>query len=135
MIQKEIILPEYKRGFHIITNQIVTHLNDLPKIGLLHLFIKHTSAGLAINENADSTVLSDMNMWFDKNIKENETYYRHIFEGADDMPAHIKSVLTGSELTIPISNHQLNLGVWQGIYLAEFRNKGGHRHLVATVIG
>ncbi len=135
MIQKEIILPEYKRGFHIITNQIVTHLNDLPKIGLLHLFIKHTSAGLAINENADSTVLSDMNMWFDKNIKENETYYRHIFEGADDMPAHIKSVLTGSELTIPISNHQLNLGVWQGIYLAEFRNKGGQRHLVATVIG
>ena len=135
MIQKEIILPEFKRGFHIITNQIVTHLNDLPKIGLLHLFIKHTSAGLAINENADSTVLSDMNMWFDKNIKENETYYRHIFEGADDMPAHIKSVLTGSELTIPISNHQLNLGVWQGIYLAEFRNKGGQRHLVATVIG
>ncbi len=134
MEQVKITLPQYKRGFHIVTDEIVQQLPNLPKVGLLHLFIKHTSAGLCINENADPTVLSDMNEWFNRNIKENETYYRHTFEGADDMPAHIKSVLVGTELNIPISNHQLNLGTWQGIYLAEFRNFGGNRKIIATII-
>jgi len=134
MEQVKITLPQYKRGFHIITDEIVQQLPNLPKVGLLHLFIKHTSAGLCINENADPTVLSDMNEWFNRNIKENEPYYRHTFEGADDMPAHIKSVLVGTELSIPISNHQLNLGTWQGIYLAEFRNFGGNRTIIATII-
>ena len=134
MEQVKITLPQYKRGFHIVTDEIVQQLPNLPKVGLLHLFIKHTSAGICINENADPTVLSDMNEWFNRNIKENETYYRHTFEGADDMPAHIKSVLVGTELNIPISNHQLNLGTWQGIYLAEFRNFGGNRKIVATII-
>lgn len=126
-------LNTYKRGFHIITNEIVNQLGGLPKIGVLHLFIQHTSAGICINENADPTVLEDMNNWFDKNIKENEPYYKHTFEGADDMPAHIKSVLVGTQLSIPITEHQLNLGNWQGIYLAEFRNFGGNRKIVATV--
>jgi secondary thiamine-phosphate synthase enzyme len=105
----------------------------LPKIRLLHLFIKHASAGICINENADSTVLSDMNKWFDRNVKENEPYYRHTFEGADDLPAHIKFVLVGTVLTFPINNYQLNLGAWQGIYLAEFRNFGGNRKIIATI--
>lgn len=133
MIQVNIQLPNCKRGFHIITDDIIQQLPDLPKVGLLHLFIKHTSAGICINENADPTVLSDMNEWFDRNIKENESYYKHTFEGADDMPAHIKSVLVGTELNIPITNHQLNLGTWQGIYLGEFRNFGGNRTIVATI--
>jgi len=134
MIQVNIQLPSYKRGFHIITDEIIQQLPDLPKVGLLHLFIQHTSAGICINENADPTVLSDMNEWFNRNVKENEPYYRHTFEGADDMPAHIKSVLVGTELSIPITNYQLNLGTWQGIYLAEFRNFGGNRKIVATII-
>jgi secondary thiamine-phosphate synthase enzyme len=134
MIQVTIQLPKYKRGFHIITDEIILQLPKLPKTGLLNLFIKHTSAGICINENADPTVLSDMNEWFDRNIKENEPYYRHTFEGADDMPAHIKSVLVGTEINIPITNHLLNLGTWQGIYLAEFRNFGGNRKIVATII-
>lgn len=133
MIQVNIQLPRCKRGFHIITDDIIQQLPDLPKVGLLHLFIKHTSAGICINENADPTVLLDMNEWFDRNIKENEPYYKHTFEGADDMPAHIKSVLVGTELNIPITNHQLNLGTWQGIYLGEFRNFGGNRTIVATI--
>jgi len=133
MIQVNIQLPNCKRGFHIITDDIIQQLPDLPKVGFLHLFIKHTSAGICINENTDPTVLSDMNEWFDRNIKENEAYYKHTFEGADDMPAHIKSVLVGTELNIPITNHQLNLGTWQGIYLAEFRNFGGTRTIVATI--
>lgn len=133
MIQVNIQLPNCKRGFHIITDDIIQQLPDLPKVGLLHLFIKHTSAGICINENADPTVLSDMNEWFNRNIKENEPYYKHTFEGADDMPAHIKSVLVGTELNIPITNHQLNLGTWQGIYLGEFRNFGGNRTIVATI--
>ncbi len=134
MKQVNITLSNRKRGFHIITDEILNQLPDLPNVGLLHLFIKHTSAGICINENADPTVLTDLNNWFDKNIKENEPYYKHIFEGADDMPAHIKSVLVGCELTIPITNHQLNLGTWQGVYLAEFRNYGGNRKIVATII-
>jgi secondary thiamine-phosphate synthase enzyme len=133
MQQTTITLNQYNRGFHIITNEIVSQLGNLPEIGILHLFIKHTSAGICINENADPTVLEDMNNWFDKNIKEKELYYKHTFEGDDDMPAHIKSVLVGTQLSIPITNHQINLGTWQGIYLAEFRNSGGNRKIVATV--
>ncbi|MFT4644576.1 MAG: secondary thiamine-phosphate synthase enzyme [Planctomycetota bacterium] len=133
MQQTTITLNQYNRGFHIITNEIVSQLGNLPEIGILHLFIKHTSAGICINENADPTVLEDMNNWFDKNIKEKELYYKHTFEGDDDMPAHIKSVLVGTQLSIPITNHQINMGTWQGIYLAEFRNSGGNRKIVATV--
>ncbi|MCB9033063.1 MAG: YjbQ family protein [Chitinophagales bacterium] len=133
IIQKEIILPRYARGFHLITHHIINALDDLPEVGLLHVFIKHTSAGLTINENADSDVLHDMNAWMDKYVKENEAFYKHTIEGSDDMPAHIKSSLVGSFLMIPISNHQLNLGTWQGIYLGEFRNNGGNRKLVISV--
>jgi len=133
IIQEQIILPNYKRGFHIITKSIENKIGKLPNKGILHLFIKHTSAGLCINENADATVLEDMNNWFNKNVKENEPYYKHTFEGSDDMPAHIKSVIVGCEISIPITNGKLNLGIWQGIYLCEFRNNGRNRNIVATI--
>ncbi len=133
MIQKSIRLREYKRGFHIITEEILDQLPRLPETGLLHLFIQHTSAGICINENADPTVLQDLNNWFNKNVKEGEPYYQHTFEGADDMPAHIKSIITGCEVTIPISGGLLNLGTWQGIYLGEFRDFGGSRKLIASI--
>ena len=132
--QKEIILPSFSRGFHLITGEILQQLGDLPESGLLHLFIKHTSAGICINENADPTVLADFETVFNRLVPENQGYYRHTMEGSDDMPAHIKSVLTGTELTIPVSKGRLNLGTWQGIYLCEFRNRGGNRMLVATII-
>ncbi len=134
MRQEKIILKVKSRGFHIITSEVVSQLGDLPDAGILHLFIQHTSAGICINENADPTVLQDLNNWFDANIKENEPYYRHTFEGPDDMPAHIKSILTGDSVHIPITNGRLNLGTWQGIYLAEFRNNAGGRKLIATII-
>ncbi|MCB9223266.1 MAG: secondary thiamine-phosphate synthase enzyme YjbQ [Crocinitomicaceae bacterium] len=134
MIQVLIQLQPKKRGFHLITNEVLKALPQFPQTGILHLFIQHTSAGLCINENADPTVLQDMNAWFDDNIKENEPYYRHIYEGADDMPAHIKSVLTGTELNIPIVNGKLGLGTWQGIYLGEFRNQAVGRKIIATII-
>lgn len=108
-------------------------LPALPEKGLLNLFIKHTSAGLAINENCDPDVLHDFEKWFSHSVKENKPFYRHNDEGPDDMPAHIKSTLTGHSVTIPITGGQLNLGTWQGIYLCEFRNRGGGRKLVATV--
>ena len=133
MTQVQITLPAYRRGFHIITDEILSALDDLPQTGLLHLFIQHTSAGICINENADPTVLQDLNQWFDKNIKEDEPYYQHTFEGPDDMPAHIKSIITGAVLTVPITNGRLNLGTWQGIYLCEFRNRGGSRKIIATI--
>ena len=133
--QKEIQLPAFKRGFHLITNLILQQLNALPDQGLLHIFIKHTSAGLTINENADPTVRQDFESSFNNLVKENEPYYIHTFEGSDDMPAHIKSSLVGSSVTIPITNGKLNLGTWQGVYLCEFRNFGGKRKLVLTVFG
>lgn len=133
MQQVKIILPTFSRGFHIITEEILDQLPPLPEVGLLHLFIQHTSAGICINENADPTVLSDLNNWFNANVKENEPYYRHTFEGPDDMPAHIKSIITGCDVTIPITNGHLNLGTWQGIYLGEFRNHGGNRKIIATI--
>ncbi|GAB4251026.1 MAG: secondary thiamine-phosphate synthase enzyme YjbQ [Vicingaceae bacterium] len=131
--QIEIELKPYKRGFHLITNEILNKIGALPEKGLLNIFIKHTSAGITINENADPTVLHDFEVAFNHLIKENEPYYQHTFEGSDDMPAHIKSSLVGSSITIPITNYQLNLGTWQGIYLCEFRNNGGSRKLTATI--
>ncbi|PKP04182.1 MAG: secondary thiamine-phosphate synthase [Bacteroidetes bacterium HGW-Bacteroidetes-9] len=135
MKQTEIILPAFNRGFHLITHLVEAKLTDLPASGLIHLFIKHTSAGLCINENADPTVLSDFETVFNRMVPENQPYYMHTMEGSDDMPAHIKSVLSGVSVTIPITNGRLNLGTWQGIYLCEFRNRGGSRKLVATIIG
>lgn len=133
MIQEEIILPEFRRGFHLITRHIEDSI-DLPQTGILHVFIKHTSAGLTINENADPSVQSDLEASFNHIVKENEPFYRHIYEGPDDMPAHIKSSIVGSSIMVPISDGKLNLGTWQGIYLCEFRNRGGNRKLVLTVI-
>ena len=134
MIQQiEITLPEYVRGFHLITDEVLRSLKDLPKTGILHLFIQHTSAGLTINENADPTVRVDFASSFDRLIKEREPFYKHTIEGDDDMPAHIKASLVGFSVTIPITDHRLNLGVWQGIYLCEFRNQGGKRNLIATI--
>ncbi len=133
--QVEIVLPAFSRGFHLITNLISAKLPDLPDAGLLHLFIKHTSAGLCINENADPTVMSDFETVFNRLVPENQPYYKHTLEGSDDMPAHIKAVLSGSDVTVPVTNGRLNLGTWQGIYLCEFRNNGGNRRLVATILG
>lgn len=130
--QVEFSLASKIRGFHIITSEVLNKV-DLPEKGIITLFIKHTSAGLTINENADPTVLEDFESSFNHIVKENESYYKHTFEGSDDMPAHIKSSMVGSSITIPITNYQLNLGAWQGIYLCEFRNKGGNRNLIATI--
>ncbi|MEE3482957.1 MAG: secondary thiamine-phosphate synthase enzyme YjbQ [Bacteroidales bacterium] len=135
MKQVEFSLTEKARGFHLITNEVLSHLpSPLPQVGLLHLFVKHTSCGLSINENADPDVRSDMAKIFDRMIKEGETYYDHTLEGLDDMPAHAKSTVVGVSLSIPITNGRLNLGTWQGIYLCEFRNYGGRRKLVATIV-
>ncbi|MCB0396411.1 MAG: secondary thiamine-phosphate synthase enzyme YjbQ [Flavobacteriales bacterium] len=132
--QKEISLPPFPRGWHLITDQVERVLADLPETGILHIFIKHTSAGLALNENADPTARHDLEVFMDDLVSENNPTYTHTLEGTDDMPAHIKSVLTGHTLTIPISKGRLNLGTWQGIYLCEFRDRGGSRKLVLTVI-
>ncbi|MCB0508438.1 MAG: secondary thiamine-phosphate synthase enzyme YjbQ [Chitinophagales bacterium] len=133
--QYEIILPEFPRGFHLITQRVLAQIKGLPQTGIFHLFIKHTSAGLTINENADDDVRRDFASWMDRYVKENEPYYLHTIEGSDDMPAHIKSSLVGSSISIPITNGKLNLGTWQGIYLCEFRNRGGQRKLIATIYG
>lgn len=132
MQQLEITLPSYSRGFHNIDSDILPYLKDLPETGMLNIFIKHTSAGLLINEGADQSVLVDFNSYFNRLVKENEPYYTHIYEGPDDMPAHIKTALTTTSLNIPISNGSLNLGTWQSIYLCEFRNHGGSRKVVLT---
>lgn len=124
--QVEFELQSRRRGFHLITGEILRNLPPLPKVGLLHLFIKHTSAGLSINENADPDVRIDMESIFNHLIKEREPYYQHTLEGDDDMPAHAKSSIIGTSITIPITNGKLNLGTWQGIYLCEFRDHGGN---------
>jgi secondary thiamine-phosphate synthase enzyme len=129
-----ITLPPYPRGFHLITHHILQAVREWPSNGLLHVFIQHTSAGICINENADPDVLTDFEMAFERLIPEKGWPYVHTMEGADDMPAHIKSVLCGASLQIPIVNGQPALGTWQGIYLCEFRNRGGARKLVLTVI-
>lgn len=135
LTQHELILPAYARGYHLITDRVCEGIANLPKQGILHLFIQHTSAGLCINENADSSVRVDFENIFNRLVPENQPYYTHTMEGSDDMPAHIKAALVGSSVTIPITDHRLNLGTWQGIYLCEFRNRAGRRKLVATVYG
>lgn len=127
-------LPPFKRGFHLITHLLEKELGTLPESGLLHLFIRHTSAGLSINENADPTVLADFERSFNHLVPEMQPYYQHTMEGPDDMPAHIKSSLVGTQLHIPIMDHQLALGTWQGIYLCEFRNRGGSRQIIASIL-
>lgn len=124
-----------ERGFHLITNEILQNLPPLPQIGLLNLFLMHTSAALTINENADPDVREDLNSIFNRLVPEREPYYIHRYEGDDDMPAHAKSTLAGASLSIPITNGKLNMGTWQGIYLCEFRNHGGRRKVTATIIG
>jgi secondary thiamine-phosphate synthase enzyme len=135
--QKEILLTPKRRGFHLITGEIVASIPELENylVGMAHVFIKHTSASLTLNENADPTVRQDMERQFNHMVRENEPHYSHVFEGPDDMPAHIKAVMLGSSVTIPIRNGRLNLGTWQGIYLCEHRNHGGQRRLVITLNG
>ena len=135
MIQQvEITLPAYPRGFHLITDRVTDQVEiDGIDAGMLHVFIKHTSASLTINENADPTVRMDFESHFNKFIPENAAYYRHDYEGSDDMPAHLKASTLGCSVMIPISNGRLNLGTWQGIYLGEHRDYGGRRNLVVTV--
>ena len=131
--QKEITLPSYSRGYHIITSIIEKKLDELPECGMLNIFIKHTSAGLSINENADPSVTVDFETFMKQLVPEDPTLYSHTMEGTDDMPAHIKSSLFGFSINIPITKHRLNLGTWQGIYLCEFRNRSHNRKLVLTV--
>lgn len=136
MIQQTIfVLRARARGFHLVTDEIAGHLPQLPKVGLVNLFIQHTSAALSINENCDPDVRSDMEKIFNNLVKERESWYDHTLEGLDDMPAHAKSTMVGASLTIPVTDGRLNLGTWQGIYLCEFRNHGGGRRIVATVVG
>ena len=135
MIQQvEFALAAKHRGCHLVTREIIDRLpKPLPKAGLLNLFVKHTSCALSINENADPDVRSDMETIMNHIVRENEPYYDHVLEGADDMPAHAKSSLFGVSLSIPITDGRLNLGTWQGIYLCEFRDYGGPRRIVATI--
>lgn len=135
--QKTLHLNARKRGFHLITDEIEQQLPQIKhySVGLLHLFIQHTSASLTLNENADPTVRADMESHFNRYVPENAPYYKHTYEGSDDMPAHIKSSLLGSSVTIPISNGRLALGTWQGIYMGEHRDFGGERRVIATLQG
>lgn len=137
VIQKEILLRPKQRGFHLITDEVESQLDEMKKIskGIAHILIKHTSASLTINENADPSVRQDFESHFNKLVPENSPHFTHIFEGSDDMPAHIKASLLGSSVTIPVTNGKFNLGTWQGIYLCEHRNRGGSRKIVVTVIG
>ena len=134
MYQKEITLPPFSRGFHLITGFIQEAIDTLPDIGVLHIHIKHTSAGLTLNENADPSVLRDYERFFNKIAPENLPGLEHTMEGPDDMPAHIKASLVGNMVSIPITDGRLNLGTWQGVYLCEFRNRGGVRHLILTIL-
>ena len=137
VFQKSITLSPYQRGYHLITSEIMSRFPELKQIdqGVLHIFIKHTSASLTINENADPTVRLDFEEHFNKMIPENAPYYKHTLEGADDMPAHLKASILGSNITLPITNGRPNLGTWQGIYLCEHRDYGGSRSLVLTAQG
>ena len=136
-IQKEITIDPKSRGFHLITDEVIMGCPDIQKIevGIMQVFIKHTSASLTINEDADPTVRADFESHFNQMVPENAPYYQHTFEGSDDMPAHLKSSILGSSVNIPITNGKLNLGTWQGIYLCEHRNRGGNRRLVVTIQG
>jgi secondary thiamine-phosphate synthase enzyme len=136
-IQKEILLNPRQRGFHLITDEVLKHLPEVQEIevGTMQVFIKHTSASLTINEDADPTVRDDFESHFNQMVPENAPYYQHTFEGPDDIPAHLKSSILGSSVSIPITDGKLNLGTWQGIYLCEHRNRGGSRKLVVTIQG
>ena len=136
-IQKEFRMKPKARGFHLVTNEILFNVPELKgiKIGMMSVFIKHTSAALTLNENADPTVRQDFESFFNRSVPENEPYYKHMDEGSDDLPAHLKASILGSGLNVPITNGKLNLGVWQGVYLCEHRNHGGGRSLVVTVHG
>ena len=135
--QQEIRLKPRERGFHLIDSELLAQLPKLFQcnIGILHLFIQHSSASLTINENADPTVRMDMESHFNKFIPENASYYRHTYEGSDDMPAHIKASTLGSSVSIPVNNGHLLLGTWQGVYLGEHRNHSGGRRIIATYVG
>ena len=133
IVQKEIETGPFKKGFHNIDKLIYNAISEMPQSGLLNIFIKHTSAGLMINENADPDVLYDLNSLLDRIAPENAPFYKHTVEGSDDMPAHFKSAVVGHSLTIPISNHRMNLGTWQSIFLCEFRQLGGIRKIVLTL--
>ncbi|MEM6725934.1 MAG: secondary thiamine-phosphate synthase enzyme YjbQ [Bacteroidota bacterium] len=133
VLQYSLTLPPFPRGFHLITHHIEQAIAEVRGAGVLHVFIQHTSAGLTINENADPDVRIDYETIFNKLVPENDPAYVHTIEGPDDIPAHVKSSLVGSSVSIPITNGRLNLGTWQGIYLCEFRNRGGARRLVLTV--
>ena len=136
-LQKEMQLKPRQRGFHLVSNEILQELPELTeyKIGLLNILIKHTSASLTINENADPSVRKDFESYFNLAVPENQPYYLHNDEGSDDMPAHLKASILGASLCIPITNGRLNLGTWQGIYLCEHRNHGGARQLILTLQG
>ncbi len=136
-LQKEIILETKGRGFHLITKEVIKQLPELSAfgVGIAHFFLQHTSASLALNENADPTVRRDFESHFNQMVPENAPYYVHTFEGTDDMPAHIKTALLGSSVTIPVTSGRLNLGTWQGIYLCEHRNRARRRRMLVTVSG
>lgn len=136
-IQKELVLKPKVRGFHLVTDEILRQLPELRdiRIGMMNVFIQHTSASLTINENADPSVRDDFESFFNHHVPENEPYYTHIYEGADDLPAHLKSSILGNSLNIPLTDGRLNMGTWQGIYLCEHRNHATPRHLVVTVQG
>ena len=127
-------LRERPRGCHLVTSEVLQHIPSLPQVGVLHLFVQHTSCALSICENWDPSVRSDMTAIYNHLVPENQPYYDHVLEGADDMPAHAKYILTGVSVSIPIAQGQLCLGTWQGVYLCEFRNHGGPRRIVATII-
>jgi secondary thiamine-phosphate synthase enzyme len=131
--QKTFTLPSMPRGYHLITRHVLGAIGDLPDTGLMHVLIQHTSAGLTLNENADPSVRDDFESFMNHLIPENHPSYSHVFEGSDDMPAHLKASVIGTSVTVPITDGRLNLGTWQGIYLCEFRNRGGSRRLVITV--
>jgi secondary thiamine-phosphate synthase enzyme len=136
-IQKQLNIKAHKRGFHLITDEVLDQLPELNtiNIGMMNIFIQHTSASLTINENADPSVRDDFEAYFNHNVRENEPYYTHTYEGSDDMPAHLKSSILGSSLNIPITKGRLNMGIWQGIYLCEHRNHASSRQLIVTIQG
>lgn len=131
--QFEITLPRFPRGMHLITDIVEREIKEFVGAGTVNFFLKHSSAGICLNENADPSVRADLNAFFNEIVPEDSQYFTHTLEGPDDMPAHIKSVLTGNSITIPMTNGRLNLGTWQGLYLCEFRNYGGARKLLITV--
>jgi len=131
--QKEIVLPALRKGFHKIDHIVIDAIGPLPETGLINVFVKHTSAALMLNENADPDVQTDLDALLERVAPENAPFYKHTMEGADDMPAHFKSAVFGPSITIPVSNHQLNLGIWQSLYFCEFRNHGGKRKIVVTL--